>query len=157
IYARWFRVDRYCGCSRRWRQNYVEMQGLAQGQYHTSLPVRCEARVFHPYFISADSKLLRPKNTLLISRYGAQLTRERISYRDLHAGHRTTAAVTDSALHRSCNSRNLRGGASCPKHNRRKHQNQITPKGPTTIRSHLGSPFGSMVEERTTEATANAA
>src|SRR5215469_766214 len=117
------------------------MQGLAQGQYHTGLPVRCEARVFDPYFISAHSKLLRLKNTLLISSYGAQLTREHISHRNFHAGHRATAAVTDSALHRPCNSRTLCVSASSPKHNRGQDQNQITHKEPTTIRRHLGSPI----------------
>ena len=76
------------------------MQGQAQGQYHTGLPVRCEAWVFHPHFISADSKLLRPKNTLLVSRYGAQLTRERISYRNLHAGHVSAPWRANSSINR---------------------------------------------------------
>jgi hypothetical protein len=74
--------------------------------------VRASRQWFHSHVIGADSKLLRAKETLLISRHSTRLIGQRVVRCNFRVGNDSSAAVARNALKSCSNSRRLSGGVS---------------------------------------------
>src|SRR5260370_4715402 len=119
------------------------MNGLSETRTNACLPIRCKACLFHAHFIRADSKLLRSKETLLISCYSARLIGQRVVQSNFRVGNDGAAAVAHSALKSCSNSRRLSGSVSCAEQQGKRYgnpDNNMTHGKRTANYNHLDSP-----------------
>jgi hypothetical protein len=83
------------------------MTGLPKTQDDACVSVRPEAGALQTNLICTDTKLICPKETLIIGRYSARLICQSIAKRGGRPRDDGTAAVSDRPLKRSANFRKL--------------------------------------------------
>jgi hypothetical protein len=117
---------------------------LPKTQDDARMPIGRESCLFHPDFVSTDSKLFCPKETLPIRAYTARLIRQRVVQRNLRVGNDSAGGVAYNALKDRSDSRRLsvRIGSAKQKQNRSGNINgNTTHKKQTAMTNHLGSSF----------------
>src|SRR5882757_3616649 len=119
------------------------MNGLSETCSNGCLPIRRKTCLIHSHFIDADSKLLCPKEALLISCYSPRLIGQRVVQRNFRVGNDSAASVAHSALKSCSNSRRLSGSVSRAKQQGKRYGNpdgNMTHGKRTASKNHLESP-----------------
>src|SRR5258708_34274912 len=119
------------------------MNGLSETRSNACLPIRCKACLFHSHFIGADSKLIRSKEALLVSRYSSRLIGQRVVQRNFRVGNDSATRVAHNALKSCSNSRRLSGSVSRARQQGQRYGNpdsNMTHVKRTASQNHLESP-----------------
>ena len=110
------------------------MNGLPKAQDDARVPIGCEPCLFHANFVSTDSKLLCPKETLRISADTAGLIRQRVVQRNFRAGNDGAGGVAHNALKSRSNSGRL---SMCTDRAKQKHSRCRKLDSNTTQREQM--------------------
>src|SRR5260370_7610912 len=119
------------------------MNGLSETRCNACLPIRCKTCLFYSHVIGAESKLLCPKESLLVSCYSTRLIGQRVVQRNFRVGNDSAAGVAHSALKGRSNSRSL--GGTVRRANQKQNQYPKLNPNPThtqqtTTHQHPQSP-----------------